>query len=85
MGTLGGCSRDVERDQSGALAQSPTSAQDFGRSIRDRITTDAVMAHLSGLQSIADANAGNRELGTSGYAASVDYIADALLLKGFDV
>lgn len=53
--------------------------------IRDRITTDAVMAHLSRLQSIADANAGNRALGTSGYEASVDYIADTLRSKGFDV
>jgi len=53
--------------------------------IRDRVSTDAVLAHLAKLQDIADANDGNRALGTPGYQASVDYIADALRSKGFDV
>ena len=44
-----------------------------------------MMAHLAKLQEIADANDGNRALGTPGYDASVDYVADALRDKGFDV
>lgn len=43
------------------------------------------MAHLTMLQHIADANGGNRAVGTPGYDASVDYVADALRSKGFDV
>ena len=44
-----------------------------------------MMAHLPKLQEIADANGGNRALGTPGYDASVDYVANALRDKGFDV
>ena len=49
------------------------------------VRADAVMGHLQKLQDIADANGGNRALGTPGYAASVDYVANALRDKGFDV
>ena len=84
-GMLGGCSRDVERGEPGDLWPPSASAEDFGRIIRDRVTTDAVMTHLSELQDIADANDGNRALGTPGYQASVEYVADALRAKGFEV
>jgi len=53
--------------------------------MRQRLTVDAMMAHLTKLQEIADANDGNRALGTPGYDASVEYIADALRGRGFDV
>ncbi|MDT5300383.1 MAG: hypothetical protein QOG79_3625, partial [Mycobacterium sp.] len=53
--------------------------------LKQRVSTDAVMAHLTKLQQIADANDGNRAAGTPGYEASVDYVADALRSKGFDV
>ena len=53
--------------------------------LRERVSTDAMMAHLSKLQEIADANDGNRASGTPGYAASVAYVADALRSKGFEV
>ena len=43
------------------------------------------MAHMAKLQEVADANGGNRALGTKGYDASVDYVANALWDKGFDV
>ena len=43
------------------------------------------MVHLKKLQEIADAHDGNRALGTSGYDASVDYVANTLRDKGFDV
>ncbi|AOW93286.1 amidohydrolase [Rhodococcus sp. WMMA185] len=49
------------------------------------VTQDGVMRHLEELQRIADENDGNRASGTSGYAASVDYVAGILEDSGFDV
>ncbi len=49
------------------------------------VRRDALMDRLRTLQDIADANGGNRALGSKGYAASVDYVADTLRDKGFDV
>ncbi|OBG30228.1 M28 family metallopeptidase [Mycobacterium sp. 852002-51057_SCH5723018] len=67
-------------------AASPTEAPAaFAATIRHRVTADAMMSHLTKLQQIADANGGNRAVGTPGYDASVDYVADALRSKGFDV
>jgi Zn-dependent M28 family amino/carboxypeptidase len=60
-------------------------ATDFAASLKGRVTTDAMMAHLKKLQEIADANGGNRALGSKGYDASVDYVAQTLRDKGFDV
>ena len=60
-------------------------AADLAATIRQRVTADAMMAHLAKLQEIADAHDGNRALGTPGFDASVDYVADALRGKGFDV
>ena len=44
-----------------------------------------MMAHLSKLQDIANANNGNSVGGTPGYEASVDYVVNTLRGKGFDV
>lgn len=70
-------------------APAPTQASapitDYAFTIRDRVTGEAMMSHLSKLEAIADAHDGNRALGTPGYAASADYVADALRAKGFDV
>ena len=82
VSALVGCGRDVAPGDPGTR---PASAEEFATMIRDRVATDAVMAHLARLQDIADANDGNRALGTPGYQASVDYVADALRSKGFDV
>lgn len=49
------------------------------------INIDAVTAHLEEFQSIADANDGNRSDGTDGYAASADYVANALTEAGYEV
>ena len=49
------------------------------------VSVDAMVTHLQALQGIADANHGNRADGTSGFEASVDYVAKALRDKGFDV
>ncbi len=51
----------------------------------DTVQIDAVTAHLTELERIADENDGNRALGTSGYDASVDYVAGLLRDAGFDV
>lgn len=79
---IGGCTRTAESAQ--PTTQSPAAAV-FAAGLRNRVNTDAMMAHLSKLQEIADANDGNRAAGTPGYAASVDYVANALRDKGFDV
>lgn len=41
--------------------------------------------HLEALQKIADRNGGNRAAGTSGYRASVDYVAKVLERAGYEV
>ncbi|MEU5842338.1 M20/M25/M40 family metallo-hydrolase [Rhodococcus sp. NPDC047139] len=53
--------------------------------LADSVQIDAVTGHLAELERIAGENGGNRALGTSGYDASVDYIAGALRGAGFDV
>ncbi|MUL81892.1 MULTISPECIES: M28 family peptidase [unclassified Mycolicibacterium] len=50
-----------------------------------RITVDAMFTHLRKLQEIADSHDGNRAVGSPGYDASVDYVAQLLRDKGFDV
>ncbi|PGH51767.1 peptidase M28 [Streptomyces sp. Ru87] len=47
------------------------------------ISVDQVKAHLGELQSIAEANDGNRAHGSPGYQASVDYIKGKLDAAGF--
>ncbi|OBI21967.1 amidohydrolase [Mycobacterium sp. E2327] len=60
-------------------------AAEFATSVHDKVTTDAMMAHLSKLQDIANANNGTRAVGTPGYEASVDYVVNTLRHSGFDV
>jgi Zn-dependent M28 family amino/carboxypeptidase len=62
-----------------------SSATNFAATLGQRVTVDAMMAHLTKLQQIADANGGNRALGTPGYDASAQYVADVLRGHGFDV
>ncbi|QRY53435.1 M28 family metallopeptidase [Mycolicibacterium septicum] len=50
-----------------------------------KITVDAMFTHLRKLQEIADSHGGNRAVGSPGYEASVDYVAQLLRDKGFDV
>lgn len=78
---VSGCGRNS------APAQPETTARaaEYASAIRDHVTVEAMMSHLSKLQAIADANDGNRAVGTPGYQASADYVADTLRAKGFDV
>jgi Zn-dependent M28 family amino/carboxypeptidase len=88
VAALGGCDRELRPHAGGPATTSATASTpvtDFGAMLRKRVTADAMMAHLTKLQEIADANDGNRALGSPGYAASVDYVANTLRDKGFDV
>jgi Zn-dependent M28 family amino/carboxypeptidase len=68
-----------------ANSMTPRSGPDFAAALRGRVSTDAMMAHLTKLQDIANANGNTRAVGTPGYDASVDYVAGKLRDKGFDV
>ena len=68
-----------------ANSMKAASAPDFAASLRSRVTTDAMMAHLTKLQDIANANNNTRAVGTAGDDASVDYVVGKLRDKGFDV
>src|SRR6185312_9648846 len=78
VGALAGCSGEEQRRTTPAAA-------DYARAMRQKVTTDAMYAHLEKLQQIADANDGNRAVGTPGFDASADYVAKTLRDKGFDV
>jgi Zn-dependent M28 family amino/carboxypeptidase len=49
------------------------------------VTGEGAFGHLAELQRIADANGGNRALGTPGYDASVDYVVGVLRGAGYEV
>jgi Zn-dependent M28 family amino/carboxypeptidase len=82
---LGGCGRESRRQEAQPTTTPSTAATDFAATLQKRVTADAMMGHLKKLQEIADANKGTRALGTPGYDASVDYVANTLRDKGFDV
>jgi Zn-dependent M28 family amino/carboxypeptidase len=62
-----------------------SSPPDFARQLAEKVTADGMYTHLRKLQDIADANDGTRTDGTPGYDASVEYVAQTLREKGFDV
>jgi Zn-dependent M28 family amino/carboxypeptidase len=78
---LGGCGNE----QQGQQRTTTPGAADYAAMLRQRVTTDAMMRHLQRLQAIADEHDGNRAVGTPGFTASVDYVANTLRDKGFDV
>jgi Zn-dependent M28 family amino/carboxypeptidase len=77
-----GCSRPANGAQP---VVENNAAKQFATQLRDRVTAEAMTGHLSKLQDIADAHDGTRAIGTPGYQASVDYIAESLRSRGFDV
>jgi Zn-dependent M28 family amino/carboxypeptidase len=85
---LGGCAREMRSQQAQPTTTRPTPgtpATEFAAALQKRVTADEMMVHLKQLQEIADANKGTRALGTPGFDASVDYVANTLRDKGFDV
>ena len=69
----------------GGCSSAPTPPQDLARDLSGKVGVDGMYAHLRKFQEIADANDGSRAEGTPGYDASVDYVAQTLRDKGFDV
>ena len=69
----------------GGCSSAPQPPQDLARDLADKVGVEGMDTHLRKLQEIADANNGSRAEGTPGYDASVDYVAQALRDKGFDV
>lgn len=63
----------------------PPPAPALGPELADRVSVDGVYGHLLELQRIADANDDNRADGSPGFEASVEYVAQLLRDKGFDV
>ncbi|MEQ3550648.1 M28 family peptidase [Pseudonocardia nematodicida] len=49
------------------------------------VSEEAAYAHLEAFERIADQHDGNRAVGTSGYDASVDYVAGVLREAGYEV
>ncbi len=84
-----GCARNTNGAGAPSTSSMPptasTPATDFATSLKGRVTADGMLVHLKKLQDIANANGGNRALGSRGYDASVDYVAGVLRDKGFDV
>lgn len=83
--TVGGCGAEPDPAPAPQPTADPAAANAFADDLAQKVTGDAMMAHLRRLQEIADANDGNRALGTPGYDASVDFVVEALRDKGFDV
>lgn len=67
----------------GLLAGRTPSRPVDSEQLRAAVTTEAVTAHLDALQRIAEAHHGNRAAGTTGYAASVDYVAAKMEEAGY--
>ncbi len=83
---LGGCGDKAAKQANPPSTQVASgAATEFASTLSKQVTTDAMMGHLTKLQEIANAHDGNRAIGTAGYDASVDYVANALRDKGFDV
>jgi aminopeptidase S len=53
--------------------------------LRAAVEVADIRAHLEELQRIADTNGANRATGTSGFAASVEYVAEQLADAGYEV
>ena len=53
--------------------------------LRNAVTVSGITAHEKALQQIANRNDGTRAAGTSGYAASVNYVASKLRGAGYNV
>ncbi|MFI6816192.1 M28 family metallopeptidase [Nonomuraea sp. NPDC050328] len=69
----------------GTPAEAGTLDDIFAKILVKKVTGENVHKHLEKFQAIADANGGNRAVGTPGYAASSDYVAQTLRRAGYKV
>ncbi|WP_447005131.1 M28 family metallopeptidase [Saccharothrix isguenensis] len=63
----------------------PLDGPKLAKQLTKNVTLEGVNRHLIAFQRIADRNDGNRAAGTTGYDASVEYVAGKLRGAGFDV
>ncbi len=63
----------------------PAPVTDPARELSGKVTVDGMFGHLQKLADIAAANGNSRADGTPGFDASVDYVAEILRDRGFDV
>ncbi|MEY1674842.1 MULTISPECIES: M28 family metallopeptidase [Gordonia] len=79
---------EVDRPSSAPVSTpspAPPVAEVTPNALGEAVTIENVMAHVRAFRQIADNNGGNRAAGTSGYDASLDYVAGLLRTAGFDV
>jgi Zn-dependent M28 family amino/carboxypeptidase len=76
--------KSVEAADSPALV-AQSAEMDASAQLRQAVSVEGLMAHEKRLQDIANANGGTRYVGTPGYAASVDYVANQLRAAGYNV
>lgn len=69
-----------------ALAVGPATASPLvdTSELTDALTAAGIVEHLDALESIGDANGGERASGTPGYDESVDYVVERLEAAGYD-
>ena len=75
--------KSVEADSHTLVAQS--AEMDASAQLRQAVSIEGIMAHVRSFQDIANANGGTRSVGTRGYAASADYVANQLRAAGYNV
>jgi len=56
-----------------------------GSALAALVDAPALLVHIEELQAIADDNGGHRVTGSAGFNASVEYVAGALALVGYDI
>jgi aminopeptidase S len=67
-------------------SRSPEASPELtARDLRDAVEVSDIRGHLQELQRIADENGGNRATSTTGFDASVGYVADRLIEAGYQV
>jgi aminopeptidase S len=76
--------KSVEAADSPTLA-AQSAEMDASAQLRQAVSVEGLMAHERRLQEIANANGGTRYVGTPGYAASADYVANQLRAAGYNV
>ncbi|MBO0983441.1 M20/M25/M40 family metallo-hydrolase [Rathayibacter sp. SD072] len=66
------------------FAFAPTASAVEASDFADAVTVDGIMEHLEAFQAIADANGGNRAIGTEGYELSGQYVEAVLKAAGYE-
>lgn len=88
MAVLAGCERPSESilgPHVVAPAVSPNAVSAQSKAFRKQVTVAGIQQHLNAFQAIADANGGNRLLGSAGYDASVQYVQARMTAAGYSV